>query len=135
MALLLDINNDLLQELMALYTSGKGGATSLQQKAVLESHGMPSEMASEEYIACARRMQANLAYLCGQADQHWTPGKKPPASPAHMTPPPHMTSLLDKYARLKTLFPGWYGLDGQPPPTPAMRSPLAPVPTAQTVQT
>ncbi|KAK4986420.1 hypothetical protein LTR50_005326 [Elasticomyces elasticus] len=51
MALLLDINNDLLQELMALYTSGKGGATSLQQKAVLESHGMPSEMASEEYIA------------------------------------------------------------------------------------
>ncbi|KAI5241252.1 hypothetical protein E4T47_05846 [Aureobasidium subglaciale] len=48
-ALLLEINADLLQEMHTLQTQGKGGATSLQAAAHLKQQGLPDVLASDEY--------------------------------------------------------------------------------------
>lgn len=56
-----------------------------------------------------RRVQANLAYLAPRADSHH--GQRTPPGPAYMSPPPQMTGLQEKYGQLKSLFPGWGGLE------------------------
>lgn len=49
-ALLMDINMELLRELNELQTQGKGGAQSVQQAEMLRSKGQPDKMASEEFL-------------------------------------------------------------------------------------
>ncbi|CAK4003220.1 Hypothetical predicted protein [Lecanosticta acicola] len=115
--ILFEINVTLLQEVNKLQAEGHGGAISPQQAMQLRSEGKPDKMASEEYIQCLRRVQANLSYLAPKASADASGGaaKPRPAGPAHMTPPPHMPHLLPKYEQLKELFPGWQGFDQRPP--------------------
>ncbi|MBE7180608.1 MAG: hypothetical protein INR71_05240, partial [Terriglobus roseus] len=109
-ALLLDINVDLLQEVNRLQSEGKGGALSAQQQTQLKSQGLPDTLASEEYIQCLRRVQGNLAYMGNMAPRAQPDASKMLPGPAFMTPPPHLSSRLGpKYERLKELFPGWPG--------------------------
>jgi hypothetical protein len=73
-------------------------------------------MASDEYIQCLRRVQANFAYLMPKAQsssgQSTVNEAKQLPGPAHMTPPPHMPQgMKEKYEQLKELFPEWQGLD------------------------
>ncbi|KAI7489779.1 hypothetical protein KC357_g2139 [Hortaea werneckii] len=107
-ALLLDINMDLLQEVHRLQAQGKGGAISPQQMAQLKNEGKQADMASEEYMQVLRRVQANLAYLMPKAQND---SAKTPPGPAHMTPPPHMPHMQSKYDQLFELFAGWQGFD------------------------
>jgi uncharacterized coiled-coil protein SlyX len=93
-----------------LQTEGQGGAVDQQQIQHLRNEGLPEKMATEQYIQTMRRVQANLAYLMPKASAD--PSKAPPG-PAHMTPPPHMSSLVPLYERLRALFPGWPGLDAR----------------------
>lgn len=109
-SLLLDINLDLLQEVNRLQAEGKGGATSPQQQIQLKQLGQPDHLATEEYIQCLRRVQANLGYLMPKAQND---PQKTPQGPMHMTPPPHMPQLQPKYDLLLSLFPGWSGLDNR----------------------
>ncbi|KXS98997.1 hypothetical protein AC578_6139 [Pseudocercospora eumusae] len=111
--LLFDINVELLQEVNRLQAEGKGGAISPQQAAQLKAQGQPAVQASEDYIQCLRRVQANLAYLMPKAQPDQANPAKASQGPAHMTPPPHMPQLQDKYDRLKVLFDGWPGLDAR----------------------
>lgn len=120
--LLLDINTELLLETNRLQKEDKGGHISPQQVQQARSEGKPDRMASEEYIQCLRRSQANLAYLMPKA-QSGDVSKAPPG-PAHMTHPPHMPQLEEKYKRLRELFPGWQGLDNRAGP-PNASSPSA----------
>ncbi|EME81111.1 uncharacterized protein MYCFIDRAFT_215845 [Pseudocercospora fijiensis CIRAD86] len=111
--LLFEINVELLQEVNRLQAEGKGGAISPQQVAQLKAQGQPAVQASEEYIQCLRRVQANLAYLMPKAQPEQANPAKASQGPAHMTPPPHMPQLQEKYDRLKVLFDGWPGLDAR----------------------
>lgn len=110
-ALLLDINVELLHEVNRLQSEGKGGATSPQIQAQMKSQGQPSDFASDEYMQVLRRVQANLGYLMptAQGDQ-----QKVPKGPVHMTPPQHMPQLQSKYDQLQELFPDWPGMDRRP---------------------
>lgn len=108
-ALLLEINNELLQEIDRLQADGQGGVFSQQQLQQLRSEGLPEKHPSELYVNTMRRVQANLGWLMPKASQASTV----PPGPAHMTPPPHMTSLVPLYERLRELFPGWQGLEGR----------------------
>lgn len=132
-ALLLEINNELLQEIDRLQAEGQGGATNQQQLQQQRSEGQPEKLASDLYINTIRRVQANLAYLMPRASQASNPAAQPnpnqPPGPAHMTPPPHMTALLPLYERLKSLFPDWQGLEGRMSVTSS--SPRPNGPTAQ----
>lgn len=111
-ALLLSINIDLLTEVNNLQQSGQGGAISAQQQMSLKNAGQPDKLASEEYIQCLRRVQANLAYMMPKAQPGQHENSKVPPGPAHMTPPRHMVAQLgDKYRQLKELFPGWQGME------------------------
>ena len=115
-ALLLSINRELLEEVQRLQDAGKGGAISQQQVQVFRSEGKPDKMASDEYIQCLRRVQANFTYLMPKAQKEsgqstGNEAKQLPG-PAHMTPPPHMPEdMKQKYEQLKDLFPDWQGLD------------------------
>ncbi|KAF7190577.1 hypothetical protein HII31_07736 [Pseudocercospora fuligena] len=111
--LLFEINVELLQEVNRLQAEGKGGAISPQQVAQLKAQGQAAVQASEEYIQCLRRVQANLAYLMPKAQPEQANPAKASQGPAHMTPPPHMPQLQEKYDRLKVLFDGWAGLDAR----------------------
>lgn len=111
--ILFDINVELLQEVNKLQNEGKGGAISPQQVQQAREQGKPDTMASEEYIQCLRRVQANLAYLMPKAQSDPAQQAKAPPGPAHMTAPPHMPQLEDKYKTLRELFPGWQGLDNR----------------------
>lgn len=114
--LLFEINVELLQEVNRLQGEGLGGAISPQQFELLRKQGKGDKMASEEYIQCLRRVQANLAYLMPMAqggDANNNQSKIPPG-PAHMTPPPHLESMQAKYEQLRELFPGWSGMDHRP---------------------
>ncbi|KAK3069319.1 hypothetical protein LTR53_012422 [Teratosphaeriaceae sp. CCFEE 6253] len=105
-ALLLDINLEMLQEVNRLQLQGKGGATSPQIQAQLKAAGQPADLASEEYIQVLRRVQANLAYLMPVASHD---SQKTPPGPAYMSPPPHMPQLQGKFDQLRELFPAWQG--------------------------
>lgn len=114
--LLLGINRELLEEVQRLQDSGKGGAISQQQVLQFRNEGKPDKMASDEYIQCLRRVQANFAYLMPKAQsaggQSSANESKLLPGPAHMTPPPHMPeSMKERYEQLKELFPEWQGLD------------------------
>lgn len=49
-ALLLDINSELLQEMQNLQTQGKGGAPTPEHAALMKKQGLSAQMASDEYI-------------------------------------------------------------------------------------
>nr|POE84543.1 hypothetical protein CFP56_78629 [Quercus suber] len=109
-SLLLGINVDLLQEVNRLQAEGRGGATSAQQQLQLKQQGQPDNMASDEYIQCLRRVQANLSYLMPKARDD---PQKTPLGPVYMSHPPHMPQLQPKYDQLTSLFPGWSGIEGR----------------------
>ncbi|THW24486.1 hypothetical protein D6C86_09596 [Aureobasidium pullulans] len=111
-ALLLDINVELLQEMHRLQAQGKGGATSQSAAAHLKSQGLPDALASDEYTQVYLRLHANLGYVCGQTDNQSKPGSSP-HPPSYVTAPPNMPQIEPKYAKLRALFPGWTGKDGQ----------------------
>jgi len=119
--LLFEINVDLLQEVNTLQAQGKGGATSPQQAMQMKAQGMDDKMASDEFIQCMRRIQANLAYLAPRVDTQQI--SKAPPGPAHMAAPPHMPQLQKKYDQLKEMLPGWGGLEARA--VPASSSPGA----------
>ncbi|KAK3691240.1 hypothetical protein LTR37_018772 [Vermiconidia calcicola] len=110
-ALLLSINMDLLKEVNRLQEVGEGGAISPQQALQLRNAGQSDKMASEAYIQCLRRVQANLSYMSAKAKTGEQGENKAPPGPAHMTPPTHMPQIKEKYDQLKELFPDWPGLD------------------------
>ncbi|PNS17494.1 hypothetical protein CAC42_8037 [Sphaceloma murrayae] len=119
-ALLLDINLELLQEMNKLQAEGKGGAPSPQQAAAMKAQGLPDQIAADEYIQVYYRVSSNISYLYNQPDmqllnpqnQGQAPQKKgPPHPPQFMWAPPQMPSLDGKYAALRKLFPGWLGRD------------------------
>ncbi|KAK8206564.1 hypothetical protein M8818_004397 [Zalaria obscura] len=99
LALLLDINVELLQEINKLQAQGQGGAMNPQQAALYKANGQSDKMASDLYIH--------------QTDMHQKkPGQPPAHPPSFIYPPPNMPSLQEKYAALRKLFPGWQGRDG-----------------------
>lgn len=110
-ALLLDINVELLQEVSRLQAEGQGGAVNPQQQAQLKSQGQSMEMAGDDFVQVLRRVQANLGYLMPRAQNDQ---QKAPKGPAHMTPPPHMPQLQLRYDQLQELFPDWQGYDRRP---------------------
>jgi hypothetical protein len=122
----LSINADLLEEVTRLQDAGMGGAISLQQQAQLQQkNGQTVDMASEEYIQTLRRVQANLAYMAPRAQSKGTDESKIHPGPAHMTPPKHMTQLVEKYEQLKALFPDWPGLESRMNATSASPTPAS----------
>lgn len=50
LALLLEINVELLHEINKLQSQGQGGATNPQQAVLFRAQGMPDKMASEDYL-------------------------------------------------------------------------------------
>ncbi|KAI4796696.1 hypothetical protein E4T44_12187 [Aureobasidium sp. EXF-8845] len=103
-SLLLEINLELLQEMHRLQAEGKGGATSPQAAAHLKREGLPDALASEEYTQINLRLHSNLGYSKSGAAPH---------PPSYVTAPPNMPQLEPKYNRLRSLFAGWTGRDGQ----------------------
>ena len=124
-SVLLDINSALIQEVVNLQASGKAGLVanqppSQQASPTQETNTAPSTPAdteakaatpttstkpSMEYIECMRRLQGNLAFLATLADRSKKAGSQAPQYPMFMTPPPHLTSINDLYAKLNELFP------------------------------
>ena len=120
---LLDINSHLLQEVVALQTQGKAGSGPAQAQpsptsptsANEPSGGLlhspdPSKQtankpASQEYVDCMRRLQANLSYLAAIADAKKKASGNLPPGPAIMVPPPHLQSVFELYKNLNKLFP------------------------------
>ena len=111
--LLLEINVELLQEIHNLQAQGKGGAQNVQQAEQFRLKGLPDMIAAPEYLHTLLRLHANLGYCCAQSDMQTKAGAKAPHPPSYMRAPPSMPSLEQKYARLRQLFPGWVGKDGQ----------------------
>ncbi|KAK0263853.1 hypothetical protein LTS09_002204 [Friedmanniomyces endolithicus] len=107
-ALLLDINTDMLHEVNRLQAEGKGGATTPQIQAQMKAAGQPADLASEEYTQVLRRVQANLGYLMPVAQND---AQKTPRGPAYMSPPAHMPQLQPKFDQLRELFPDWQGFE------------------------
>lgn len=97
-----------------------------QQLSAQKASGGPDKVASEDYIQCLRRVQANLAYLAPRADANMNP--KAPPGPAHMTCPPHLADgeVGGLYAQLRELFQGWIGLDGKAQATMARPNGMGP---------
>jgi hypothetical protein len=58
------------------------------------------------------RLHANLGYVCSQTESQSKSGGAP-HPPSYVTAPPNMPQLEAKYSRLRTLFAGWTGKDGQ----------------------
>ncbi|KAG8623163.1 hypothetical protein KVT40_008139 [Elsinoe batatas] len=119
-AILLEINLELLQEMSKLQAEGKGGAPNAQQAAAPKEQGGSDKVASDEYIQVYYRVSSNITYLYNQPEMQLlnpqnagqVPQKKgPPPPPQFMWAPPQMPSLNDKYAALRKLFPGWLGRD------------------------
>lgn len=111
--LMLEINIELLQEIHNLQSQGKGGAQNIQQAEQFRAKGLSDTIATPEYLQTLLRLHANLGYCCAQSDMQTKPGAKAPHPPSYMRAPPSMPSLEPKYARLRQLFPGWVGKDGQ----------------------
>jgi hypothetical protein len=118
-AVLLELNSALLQELVNLQGAGKSGPMpqppGSQQSSPIQDRqpGSPLLMdpnhandlskpkASVEYVECLKRLNTNLSYLANIA----APSKKPQTMPI-LTPPPNVPSLVEMYFRLSELFPG-----------------------------
>ena len=65
-----------------------------------------------------RRMQANLAYLAADAERHHKRPEQLPAGPAIMTAPMQTPEMVELYAKLQAIFPGWKGRAERPSPGP-----------------
>ena len=106
---LLDINSMLLQEVMNLQAAGKAGGPEGNPSPTAEHANETSkpsgQKASQEYIECMRRLQANLAYLASIADRAKKSGGVPPTAPAIMNPPPNLPQANELYGKLNELFP------------------------------
>ncbi|KAJ5344467.1 hypothetical protein N7452_002471 [Penicillium brevicompactum] len=108
-AVLLDINSALLEEVVNLQTAGKAGPASNPDTNSPAPEPADASKAnqkpSQEYMDCMRRLQANLAYLATIADRAKKAGGVVPQTPAIMTPPSNIPALNDLYAKLNELFP------------------------------
>ncbi|KAI5307812.1 hypothetical protein KEM55_007344, partial [Ascosphaera atra] len=133
-ALLLDINSALLQELFRLQAAGKAffipgkdsqHAHSQSKDSNSSSTPNPQDQHSQqpqqpkqpkmpphpEYAHCMRRLQANLEYIANVADREkkaQMPGGQIGRiihAPAVLTSPPNVPSLEPLYAKLNELFP------------------------------
>ena len=129
--LLLDINTELLQEMQNLQIQGKGGAPTPEHAALMMKQGINAQMGSEEFVQYVyfdlrlkrasadslrvmHRVHANLGYLCGASDHAIRPtAKQAPHPPNYVHAPSGMPQLAEKYSKLRALFPGWTGSDGQ----------------------
>ncbi|KAE8351198.1 hypothetical protein BDV28DRAFT_137611 [Aspergillus coremiiformis] len=139
-AVLLDINSMLLQEVVNLQAAGKAGGPPAQPQDANPSSDQapdaakgPTQKPSQEYIDCMRRLQANLAYLATIADRAKKSGGVPPATPGIMTPPPHMPSMNEMYRKLAELFPRTApGTTGTPQPSPQIQGNGKPSPSPAT---
>ncbi|KAL1311541.1 hypothetical protein AAFC00_001661 [Neodothiora populina] len=113
MELLLEINNELLQEMHNLQAQGKGGAPTQEISELMARQGLNPQMGTPEFAQVSVRVQANLGYLCGATDHALRPGsKQAPHPPNYVRAPAAMPQLAEKYSRLRVLFPGWSGVDG-----------------------
>lgn len=129
-SVLLEINTHLLQEVVSLQAQGKAGSTVNQGQqsptsptsatdptnALSNSPGEPpksaggpgssnSKPASQEFVDCMKRLQANLSYLAAIADAKKKVNGALPAGPAILAPPAHLTPVHDLYRKLNALFP------------------------------
>ncbi|CAN6649433.1 hypothetical protein TRVA0_023S02080 [Trichomonascus vanleenenianus] len=85
-ALLLEINTELLKHAIKAKSEAKPNEPNIM------------------YLACMKRLQANLAYLASQADK----SKVPPgagAFPQILSAPGEVPELADLYRKLQMLFP------------------------------
>ncbi|KAI1304560.1 hypothetical protein F5Y03DRAFT_173558 [Xylaria venustula] len=99
-AVILDINNELLLEAMQIQSTqhilkkeraainGTDGNTNDGEKKSTEE-----EQLAQDYISCMRRLQTNLAYLAGLADKERKPTQPSQPYPAYLKPPPLNTSI------------------------------------------
>ncbi|KAF2834984.1 hypothetical protein M501DRAFT_1008780 [Patellaria atrata CBS 101060] len=119
--LLLNINKELFHEILRLQEQGKAGSVGQQQQQTKDdgnkSPGV-NKAASQEYIDCMRRLQANLSYLAAHAERSYKPNPNIPPGPAIMTAPVNFPSLVELYANLQNLFPGWKGQQAKASPGP-----------------
>jgi hypothetical protein len=128
-AVLLEINTHLLQEVVSLQVQGKAGVPNnqAQQSPMKDSTTSPTSATdpshplnnspidpskpsggkppSAEYVECMRRLQANLSYLAAIADAKKKASGTIPAGPAIMAPPPHLPNVTELYKKLNALFP------------------------------
>ncbi|KAI9710882.1 MAG: hypothetical protein M1812_007334 [Candelaria pacifica] len=110
-ALLLEINRELLQEVVNLQAQGRAGipgvgpSQSAQQTKEDEKDNDQKQSTSKEFIECMRRLQSNLAYLAAVADRVYKPAKDVPTSPALMEAPPNSPALEVLYLKLRDMFP------------------------------
>lgn len=129
-SVLLEINTLLLQEVVSLQAQGKAGATANQGQqsptsptsatdptnVLSNSPGEPpksaggpgsttSKPASQEFVDCMKRLQANLSYLAAIADAKKKVNGAIPPGPAILAPPTHLTPVHDLYRKLNALFP------------------------------
>lgn len=108
-AILLDINSALLQEVLNLQVAGKAGSTpGADGNASSDGAADPSKAGqkpSPEYMECMRRLQANLGYLATIADRAKKSGGVAPQAPGIMSPPPNLPAVHELYAKLNELFP------------------------------
>ncbi|KAL5332714.1 hypothetical protein BJX70DRAFT_105114 [Aspergillus crustosus] len=110
-AILLEINSMLLEEVVSLQSTGKAGGPPAQQGTQDSNPSPTSESADKnaqrtpEYVNCMRRLQVNLAYLATVADKGKKAGGVVPPGPAIMTPPPHLSGIHGLYSKLNELFP------------------------------
>ncbi|OCK84517.1 hypothetical protein K432DRAFT_378543 [Lepidopterella palustris CBS 459.81] len=118
-AVLLDINSELLQEIVSLQAQGKAGH--IGQMPPPKEEGKPEpdlKPASKEYVDCMRRLQANLSYLATTAERAHKPSQVIPPGPAIMSVPSSYPALSDLYTKLQALFPGWRGQQLKASPGP-----------------
>ncbi|KAI9696110.1 MAG: hypothetical protein M1836_005941 [Candelina mexicana] len=142
-ALLLEINRDLLQEVVFLQSQGKAGSIrgigpnqSAQQAKEddKDNEQKQSQYTSKEFIECMRRLQANLAYLAGVVDRVYKPAKDVPTSPAMMEAPPNSPALEVLYSKLRELFPNAKTHVGSTP-NQGQKAAIGPTMTQQTAVT
>ncbi|KAF2436086.1 hypothetical protein EJ08DRAFT_655780 [Tothia fuscella] len=132
-ALLLEINTSLLQEIVVMQEQGAGGdVQSPSTKAGEEGQGADGvgvkKEASKEYVECMRRMQANLAYLANVAERNNRPTSQQLPHPPIMIPPTlPTTTLTEQYTKLQSLFPAW---KAQAQAKSTAQSPVQPAPNS-----
>ncbi|KAF2487433.1 hypothetical protein BDY17DRAFT_288959 [Neohortaea acidophila] len=113
LALVLEINQDLLAEMARLQSENQGGAISPQQAMQMKQAGQSDKMASDDYIQLLRRLQGNIAYLMPRMGQQMQPDARTLPGPAFMQHPQQLPTLAEKYERLRELFPEWAGNDAK----------------------
>ncbi|KAF2493758.1 hypothetical protein BU16DRAFT_53573 [Lophium mytilinum] len=121
-ALLLEINNELLQEICRLQELGKNGHIGTMPPPK-EDGKEELKAASKEYVDCMRRLQANLSYLATTAERAHKPAAQIPPGPAIMSIPSTPPALSELYTKLQILYPGWKGQQGPMKASPGPQRP------------